>query len=185
MIPFDPSEIEHWADDPDAPDQFPELVRQLVIATTQAPSLLDIPSGSAVRLPGFDGLITVETGNAWVPTGNSAWEFGTGKNPKTKADGDYRKRTDNPDGINKASATFVFVTPRQWAGKRQWANERRAEGEWADVRALDASDLPAWLSQAPAVATRFAQAIGKTANQRIPRSIRVVGKLVHHDQAQH
>ena len=161
MIPFDPSEIERWADQPDAFHRLPELVRHLVMATTTAPSLVDIPSGSAVRLPGFDGLIAVETGNAWVPTGNSAWEFGVGKNPKAKADSDYRKRTDNPDAINTATTTFVFVTPRQWAGKRQWANERRAEGKWADVRALDASDLTAWLSQAPAVATRFAQAIGK------------------------
>ncbi len=162
MIPFDPSEIERWADQPDAFHRLPELIRHLVMATTTAPSLVDIPSGSAVRLPGFDGLITVIAGNTWVPKNQSVWEFGTGKNPKAKADGDYRKRTDNPDGIDTAATTFVFVTPRQWTpGKRQWADERRAEGRWADVRAFDANDLTEWLSQAPAVATRFAQAIGK------------------------
>ena len=40
-------------------------------------------------------------------------------------------------------------------------NGCRQEGHWADVRALDADDLIAWLGQAPAVAGWFARLIGK------------------------
>ena len=74
MISFDASEIDHWSDKPDAHHQLPELIRRLVMATVSMPSLLDIQSGSSVRLPGWDGLLVVESGNAWVPGSASAWE---------------------------------------------------------------------------------------------------------------
>ncbi|MDE0363366.1 MAG: hypothetical protein OXI74_19490 [Rhodospirillaceae bacterium] len=161
MLRFDPSDISNWADRPDAIHQLPELIRRLILGTAPSLSRLDIPSGSAVWLPGGDGLLAVEAGNAWVPDGSSAWEFGSGKDPASKANGDYRKRTDDPEGVDVANATFVFVTPRQWRGKCEWVERRRAEHKWADVRAFDGSDLAAWLEQAPAVAGWFARLIGK------------------------
>ena len=161
MLRFDSSAISNWADQPEATHQLPELIRQLILATVPAVSHLDIPGGSAVWMPGWDGLLAAEAGNAWVPGGSSAWEFGSGKDPTGKANGDYRKRTDDPEGVDAAKATFVFVTPRQWRGKREWVEQRCAEHKWADVRAFDASDLAAWLEQAPAVAGWFARLIGK------------------------
>lgn len=161
MLRFDPSAISYWADQPEATHQLPELIRRLILATVPAVSHLDIPAGSAVWLPGWDGLLAVEAGNAWAPDGSSAWEFGSGRNPAGKANSDYRKRTDDPQGVDAAWATFVFVTSRQWSGKRGWVGQRRAEHKWADVRAFDASDLAAWLEQAPAVARWFARLIGK------------------------
>ena len=155
MIPFDSSEIEHWADKPDAPHNLPELVRRLILATVPMPSLLHMPSGSSVWRPGWDGMLVVENGNAWVPNGASGWEFSCEKNPKRKANQDYGKRT--PD----AATTFVFVTPRSWAGKEEWARSLSEAGQWADVRILGADDLVAWLEQAPAVAHWFARLIGK------------------------
>ena len=56
MIPFDSSEISNWADKPDAQHQLPELIRRLILATLPMSSLLDMPSGSSVWLPGWDGL---------------------------------------------------------------------------------------------------------------------------------
>lgn len=161
MLRFDPSAIANWADQPQATHQLPELIRRLILATVAAVSHLDIPGGSAVWLPGWDGLLATEAGDVWAPDGSSAWEFGSGKGPAAKANDDYRKRTDNPEGVDVANATFVFVTPRQWSGKRKWVEQRRAERKWADVRAFDASDLAAWLEQAPAVAEWFARLIGK------------------------
>ena len=161
MIPFDTSDIVHWADKPNAPHKLPELVRRLILATVPMPSLLHMPSGSSVSRPGWDGLLVVEKGNAWVPDGASAWEFSREGDPKRKATDDYNKRTTNPKGVDTPNSTFVFVTPRKWDGKLAWVNERQEEGPWADVRVLDADDLEACLQQAPAVANWFARLIGK------------------------
>ena len=161
MIPFDSFEIVRWADSPDAHHQLPDLVRRLVLATVPMPSLLNMPSGSSVSRPGWDGLLVVEKGNAWVPYGASAWEFSREGDPKRKATDDYNKRTTKPKGVDTPSSKFVFVTPRKWDGKPAWVNERQEEGPWADVRVLDADDLVLWLGQAPAVAHWFARLIGK------------------------
>ena len=82
MIAFDPSEIVHWADMPNAQGQLPELVRRLIMATVPMPSLLNMPSGSSIWRPGWDGGLVVENGNAWVPDGASGWEISCEKNPK-------------------------------------------------------------------------------------------------------
>ena len=161
MIPFDSSEIVHWADNPDAHHQLPELVRRLVLATVPMPSLLNMPSGSSVSRPGWDGLLVVEKGNAWVPDGASAWEFSCEGDPKRKATRDYNNRTTDPKGVDTPTTTFVFVTPRKWDEKQAWANECQEAGPWADIGVLNADDLVAWLGQAPAVAHWFARLIGK------------------------
>ena len=161
MIPFDPSDIVNWADKPDAHHKLPELVRRLVLATVPMPSLLQMPSGSSVSRPGWDGLLVVEKGNAWVSDGASAWEFSCEGSPKRKATDEYNKRTTKPKGVDAPGTTFVFVTPRKWDGKLAWAKERQEGGPWANVRVLDADELVAWLGQAPAVAHWFARLIGK------------------------
>ena len=161
MIPFEASEISSWANRPDANHQLPELIRRLILATVPELSRLEMPSGSAVWLSGWDGQLTADTGNAWVPQGSSAWELSCRGDVGTKANDDYRKRTDPPQGDPDATTTFVFVTPRQWSSKDQWIEQRRAEGKWADVLAYDANNLIAWLAQAPAVAEWFANIIGK------------------------
>ena len=161
MIQFDQSEISAWSNQSDAGDRLPDLVRRLILATVPELSHLNMPSGSTVWLPGWDGTLTAETGNAWVPSGTSAWELSRRSDIGTKANKDYRKRTKKPKGVPIATSTFVFVTPRNWPGKDQWIEERRAEGQWADVRAFDATDLTTWLSQAPAVAEWFGNLIGK------------------------
>ena len=161
MISVDQADFDRWADLPDANNRLPELIRHLILATVPELSRLDMPSGSAVWLPGWDGLLTAETGNAWAPKGDSAWEFSCRGDVGTKANEDYQKRTKDPKGVATATSTFIFVTPRQWSRKVEWQQERRDEGKWANVRAFDASDLVAWLSQAPAAAEWFARLIGK------------------------
>ena len=161
MISFDSSEIVNWADRPDAHHVFPELVRRLILATIPLPGFLDMPSGSSVRMPGWDGLLSVSEGNTWVSRGDSAWEFSCNNSPKQKADQDYEKRTANPRSVIASQTTFVSVTARRFGGKNEWMNERRQEGNWASVCALDADDLTTWLEQAPAVAGWFARKIGK------------------------
>lgn len=161
MIPFDPSEIANWADTPDAKHQLPVLLRRLIMATVPMPSLLELPGGSSVNMPGWDSLLTVETGNAWVPSGKSAWELSCEKGYKRKANQDYDKRTAEPRGVDMNDTTFIFVTPRKWNDKQNWEQAHREKGQWCNVRVLNADDLVAWLEQAPAVAIWFAKMIGK------------------------
>ena len=159
MVSFDASEIVNWSDLPDAHHQMPGLVRRLVQAAAKVLDI-DMPSGSSVRLGGWDGLVTAADGGPWVPEGHSGWEFSCNKAPGAKATGDYDKRTADPLSVEVTNATFVFVTSRRWPGKREWARERREQGPWADVRAFDADDLVAWLEQAPEVGKWFAKILG-------------------------
>ena len=161
MISFDSAEIVNWADQPDAHHVLPELVRRLILATIPLPEFLDMPSGSSVRMPSWDGSLFASDGNAWVSGGASAWEFSCEKSPKGKADRDFEKRKNNPQGEIPSQTTFVFLTARRFRGKKAWANNRRQEGHWSSVRALDADDLIAWMEQAPAVAGWFARLNGK------------------------
>ena len=161
MIRIDRTEIESWADKPEAPHQLPELIRKLILATVPRTSLLRIPSGSSVRLSGWDGVLEVEGGNAWVPKGTSTWEISCERGVAAKASKDYEKRTTDPLGIDPSETTLLFVSARLWKGKDSWIEQRRAEGNWHDIKFLDSVDLAAWLEQAPAVAEWFAKLIGK------------------------
>lgn len=155
---FDASVINNWADTADAAHKLPELIRLLVQDTLlESPLRIDIPSGSSVRLPGWDGILEVGSGNTWAPSGVSGWEFSCDKKITSKASDDYEKRTADPLELNKATTTFVFVTPRRWKDKRQWVKKRREEGKWLDVRAYDADDLVTWLQQSLNVTRWFAE----------------------------
>ena len=163
MIDFDASEIKNWADMPDAPSTFPKLIANLVLATVPDLSHIDIPGGSSVWMPGWDGLLSVEEGNEWIPEGDVACEFSVGGDPQDKASENYRKRTRESLRIDKTSSTFIFFSPRVWDAdkRRRWVERRQQQGEWADVRAYDATDLVNWLYNAPGVADWFARLIGK------------------------
>jgi hypothetical protein len=47
-------------------------------------------------LPGWDGLVECAVPDPHVPLGTSGWEMGTSKEPRDKAQSDYKARTDNP-----------------------------------------------------------------------------------------
>ena len=83
-----------------------------------------MPSGSSVRLSGWDGLLEVERGNAWVPSGVSGWEFSCGKKITSKANDDYEKRTANPLSLNKDYRHISCSSLRaDGTGKKQWERE--------------------------------------------------------------
>ena len=161
MITFDASDFDNWAQQTEAESRLPELIRRLILATCPMPSLIDMPSGSSIYLPGWDGLLNVKVGNTWVPNSASGWEMSRRKAIAQKAHSDYQKRTAKPLGQNPAKATFVFVTPRKWKEKEAWVRRHLALGQWANVRAWDADDLVAWIGEAPGVAHWFARLIGK------------------------
>ena len=150
------TDLEQWATSFTSRHSLSRLVADLVRASATSVTAYRFPTGDSSELPGYDGILEAQALPPWVPDGTSVWEFGTGKDPRTKATDDYNKRTGNPGvGILQARTTFVFVTLRRWLEKKNWVEERQ-EGPWAAVNVLDAVDLEAWLDASPAVAARFA-----------------------------
>ena len=141
----------------------PTLIRDLVWSTARGLTHISFPGGDSVYRPGFDGVVIAEADTIFVPAGKSIWEIGTDANPKTKANGDYKKRTKNPD----PDATFIFVTPREFQDKDDWAKEKRAEGKWRDVRVYDSDDLENWLSISPSVSSLWIEKIANISPEKV------------------
>ena len=158
-------QIAAWADRLDARAQLPALLRTLVHATGGNLTVVNFPAFDNSQRKGWDGQVTSGSATPWIPRGRSGWEFGCDKNPQTKAEADYGARTASIPVKERRSTTFMFVTPRNWPGKDSWADEKRARGEWKDVRAFDASDLEQWLEQSIPAQTRMREFQGAAAEE--------------------
>ena len=141
------SQLEHWASSHDARSRLPVLLRKLVHSTSSALRQVDFPGYDNAERKGSDGFVEVGAATPWVPEGRSYWEFGTDQRPGTKAENDYKARLGSVDPAERATSTFVFVTPRNWSGKTAWEKQKNEAGDWKAVRAFDASDLEQWLEQ--------------------------------------
>jgi addiction module HigA family antidote len=138
-------QIEDWASTLDARQHLAVLLRKLVHSTGRELRDVDFPGYDNSQRKGWDGRVEADAATPWVPEGRSGWEFGTDRDPRTKADQDYSVRLASVPRSERVDCTFVFVTPRNWPGKRQWAEEKSRAGDWRAVRAIDASDLEQWL----------------------------------------
>lgn len=155
----DGTQLSQWATTQDAHTGLPELVRRL-LASTPGITNVSVRAGEGVSAPWWDGRAE-SVGTAYLPSGSLYFEFGAGGQPKAKADADFQKRRDNPQGVVPAEATFVFVTPRRWSGAAAWADARRAEGVFSNVQVLDADDLEGWLQATPAVHHWISERLGR------------------------
>lgn len=162
------SQLKSWAGSRLAEDRFPYILKRLITAVLN-PKNLRIPSGDAVWVPGFDGIVVNNEENRFVPTGFSVWEAGTTSEYKRKAESDYEKRSQiHPDdkkaatvqGVERSQITFVFATPFIWSDKESWISERKAENIWKDVCVIDGVDIQDWLEEAPAVSLQLAAEMG-------------------------
>jgi hypothetical protein len=144
----------------EAQEKLPLLVQKLVFASVD-PLSLEIPTGDSIVNPGWDGVLTVKTGNAYVPCGTSCWEFSTEKDHRQKAERDYCKRVSNPLGFNTKDTTIVFVTCRKWGNSRNWVASKKLNNDWKDVKIIDADILESWLRLCPSVHRWLAMVIGK------------------------
>ena len=153
MIDFDSSDMDRWADLPDAHHRFPELIRRLVFATGSNPSQLDFPERqfSAVCQAGTVWL-RLRKGNAWVPAGASAWELRLRKQSLLNGQGYLRitrSERRNPWAWILLPPLLSLPHPESGRAKEDGVRERCKEGRWSNVRAFNADDLVAWLEQAP------------------------------------
>jgi len=152
-------DLNSWPDNDarDAQENFPRLVRKL-LHETPGVSAVSVRAGNGVSAPGYDGIAQLDEPVSVLPSGSLRFEFGTNKDIDTKASKDYRKRSKQNDA---ASHVFVFATPRRWSGKDKWLEERRSEGKFANVWALDADDLEAWLETSPSSHYWISEHLGK------------------------
>ena len=141
----------------DAQENFPLLIRHLLL-NTPGVSAVSVRAGNGVSEPGYDGVAQSDGTVSVLPPGSLLFEFGTNKDIGAKATDDYRKRVKQDDA---ASHVFVFATPRRWSGKDKWLEEQRSEGKFANVWALDADDLEAWLETSPSSHYWISEHLGK------------------------
>lgn len=147
LLEFKANDFENWVtNNVGARTRLAVLLRTLVNSTAE-PTKSDFPGNDDAERPGWDGWSECESGNPWVPAGRAGWEFGTNKEPGDKANDDYAKSVKAMPAAERAETTFVFVTPRRWPGKTAWLKKKRAEKNWKDVRAYDATDLEQWTAQ--------------------------------------
>lgn len=158
----DATDIDAWANRKPPEWLLPVLVRRLILASGVRLKQVSFAAGEGVQLGGWDGLVSAEGGDAFVPEGLSGWELGKDKKVKAKADREYEKRCKDSGEVDSEKATFVFVTPRRWGGKESWVKRRREENVFRDVKVYDADNLETWLEQAPGVHLWFSRLVGKS-----------------------
>jgi addiction module HigA family antidote len=155
------NDIEKWAGNISSRTKLSVFLRTLVHSTCGGLSVVDFPGNDDAERPGWDGKIETSEGNPWIPDGISGWEFGTNQDILAKANKDYAKSVKAVPKSERQEMTFVFVTPRRWAGKDKWREDKQAEDEWKAVAVLDSSDLEQWLEQSIAAQVWFADEQGQ------------------------
>ncbi len=154
------NQIAVWSQQIEARSILPALLRHLANSTGINLTKVDFPAYDNAQRRGWDGFIETDSATPWLPLGRSGWEFGCDQKPQTKADQDYQARLASVSAAERQNITFVFVTPKNWTGKNDWANGKRVERQWKDVRALDASDIEQWLEQSVPAQSWFAEKLG-------------------------
>ncbi|MGK3999579.1 AAA family ATPase [Sorangium sp. So ce1024] len=152
-------DITLWSQRFEASSVLPDLLRRLLLATASLSSLT-MSAHAGTRLRGLDGVVRAYEEAPFCPAGLSVWEL-TVEEDKHKLNGDLDKRTANPGAIIPRETTYVAVSARRVNDKERWLAEKNVKRIWREVRLLDAEDLAAWLTRAPAVARWFAAQIGR------------------------
>lgn len=155
------NEIEQWSESITSRAKLAALLRMLVHSTCNGLESVDFPANDDSQRPGWDGEIEANSGNPWVPSGKSGWEFGVNKNIKAKADKDFEKSTKVTSKEERMSTTFVFVSPRRWPGKDDWKRAQQSKKLWKNVVVLDSSDLEQWIEQSIPAQVWFRNELGR------------------------
>lgn len=138
-----------WADSIGSRSDLPRLIRRLILETGRGISELSFAAGEGVGLGDWDGVTRADEPTTFIPGGISGWELSVEKNPGSKADKDYAKRTAAPNGLPTTECTYVAVSLRPWPKRNEWATERSAERKWRSVQALGLDQIETWLEAAP------------------------------------
>ena len=128
FLEIESRQIEEWANRIEARGLLPVLLRMLIVSTHDDLIRLAFPGYDDAQRPGWDGQVEAGSATPWIPAGNSYWEFGTSRDPRKKANHDYRNalRRSAPIG-ERHESSFVFVTPRRWSGATDWARDKQRQ----------------------------------------------------------
>ncbi|HEU4405724.1 MAG TPA: AAA family ATPase [Polyangiaceae bacterium] len=155
-------DIKMWAQRVEASSDLPELVRRLLLATTPLDAI-DMRADGGTRLGGWDGTVLARRGTTYCPPGASVWELTTNSETVKKFNQDFEKRAAEAKTKGLSGAVYVSVTAQRFPEKGDWADKKKKQGAFREVRALDADDLATWLALAPAVARWFGVKLGRPA----------------------
>jgi hypothetical protein len=153
---IDRAHLEKWADLAEAKLLMPKLIARLIQATTPITTNIDLPSGSAINLGGYDGLITCTENTSYIPAGKTVLELSAEVKAKAKISRDQKKRSTNPLGINPKDTSLLHITPRYLSDKDRQKLIQEGEKTWKNVQVYGSIQLVQWLLQAPAVLHWFA-----------------------------
>ena len=129
----------------------PALIKRLINSSCPDANLR-IPEEDDIWAPGYDGIVSTETGSRYVAAGNSVWEFGTAADSLSKINSDYEKRTRESLGVNKAETTFYLVSSKVWAYETPIAEwEAMHSADWKRVKIYDITVICDWLNCEPDV----------------------------------
>ncbi|MFA5687818.1 MAG: hypothetical protein WC959_01500 [Kiritimatiellales bacterium] len=133
------TDLSQWADRREAQGFLPGLIRRLILASHD-PKKLSFPAGDAVWISGFDGILETTEESLYVPHGKSVWECGCNQNPKSKANDDYKNRSENSLQIRPEGTTFIFITPRLFSDKGQWIEKKIVDSIWFALYGMTSND---------------------------------------------
>ena len=133
----------------------PELIRRLIETSVTSVDRLSFPSGDAVSVHGWDGIVSCNESIDLVPEGVSLWECGATKDKQGKIKHDFGVREDDSLGYDKSTSTFVLVTPRIWEGADEWMREH--QNGWKKVVVYTAVELERWIENRPSVGMWLAE----------------------------
>ena len=147
--------LKQWADTKECQQLLPELVRRLIETSVTSVDRLSFPSGDAVSVHGWDGIVSCNEGIDVVPEGISLWECGATKDKQGKINHDFGVRENDPLGYDKSISMFVLVTPRIWEGADEWMREH--QNGWKKVIVFTAVELERWIESRPSVGMWLAE----------------------------
>lgn len=163
---IDTQQLRDWAGRKGAREQFPVMMRDLVMASVKDISdirYIRFPGGEAGQVRGYDGELNVAVSTPNFPKDRSIWEFGVGDDPAAKFASDYKKRVKEIPAAERASMTLIFATPRAWDKPRKklpdFLKPYKAKKDFADVRYIDGAELEQWLDRHGAVGAKYAKQI--------------------------
>ena len=140
-------QLTQWGATRRAEEELPELVSRLIRSELFAAGFIRAPSDERIIEPGPDIAVNNPAGaTRHIPGGRSVWEVSTREDAQKKATEDL-SRHKIPDGWQRNTTSFVFVTTQSWAGAGEWAFQQNSKHPWRSVAVLDATDLQTWIEE--------------------------------------